>query len=157
MITITNLQFHLATTHTSYVFHVTPFGHLQHLYYGTRVQDDHFEASSLKHTITVGSSVAYDQSDLTYLLDQLALEYVGVGKGDYRHNPIEVIMPDGSYVCDFVYHSHTLHEGNVPLSGMPSSFGADQTLEVVLKDRVHDLYLHLFYAAYEASDVISRR
>lgn len=98
--------FALDTDRTSYIFRVTKFRHLEHIHYGERVRASDAEALSVKHDIQLGSSVMYDESDDCYCLDNLCLEWSGVGRGDYRQTPIEAKMPDGSFSSDFLYDSH---------------------------------------------------
>ena len=96
MIEIFDKLFKLNTKETSYVFRITDEGHPEHLYYGKRIPDTDLEALRLKNTITLGTTVDYSADKVGYSLDTLPLEYSGVGKGDFRHSPIELIMPDGS-------------------------------------------------------------
>ena len=79
--------FRLTTDSTSYWFRATRFGHLEHLHYGERLSDQNPEGLALKRTAMYGSSVIYDETDPTYCLDTMALEWSGIGRGDYRHSP----------------------------------------------------------------------
>ena len=103
MITFENKVFKLDTSNTSYVFCITEKGHLEHIYYGKRLPSADAEALRLKNTIMLGTTVDYDGETQGYSLDTLPQEYSGVGKGDFRHSPIELIMPDGCFVNDFCY------------------------------------------------------
>ena len=69
---------------------MTPFGHLEHLHYGGPVSLEDGPALSAKTAIARGSSVMYDESSDTYCLDDLTLEWSGVGKGDFRNPPAEL-------------------------------------------------------------------
>jgi len=74
VITADQGEFRLQTSTTSYWFRVTPFGHLEHVYYGARLPDDQLmEPLAVKRTVPVGSDVAYDEGDPTYCLDTLPL------------------------------------------------------------------------------------
>lgn len=148
------------TSGTSYVFRITAHGHLEHIHYGERLPDQPFDAMALKRDIPVGSSIVYDAADPLYSLDSLTLEWSGIGKGDYRHAPAEIRMPDGTYVTDFVYQSHRVLNGPVPMSQLPSAQGSEadcQTLEITLREAIMPVTLTLYYTAYEAADVITRR
>jgi len=152
--------FRLATENTCYWFRVTAFGHLEHIYYGPRLKEQPPEALALKRTAAVGSSVYYDPSDRLYCLDNLCLEWSGIGKGDYRHSPAEIKMPDGSFNCDFKYISHRIVNGFVPMETLPSAYGTESectSLEITLKDESNDVTLLIYYAVYEKTDVITRR
>ena len=58
MITAQNGIFKLDTAHTSYLFRVTPQGHLEHIHYGPWLPQADTEALAQKHTIALGSTVA---------------------------------------------------------------------------------------------------
>ena len=94
MIEIFDKAFKLNTRDTSYVFAITDEGHAEHIYYGKRLPEADAAALAQKNTIMLGTTVCYDGTDPAYSLDTLLLEYSGIGKGDYRHTPLELIMPE---------------------------------------------------------------
>ena len=152
--------FALDTDRTSYIFRVTKFRHLEHIHYGERVRASDAEALSVKHDIQLGSSVMYDESDDCYCLDNLCLEWSGVGRGDYRQTPIEVKMPDGSFSSDFLYDSHEIVRGCLPMHSLPAAYddeNAAQTLIIRMRERDRAVTLELYYTVFPASNVISRR
>jgi len=159
MIEIFDKAIKLSTRDTSYVLGVTDEGHIEHIYYGARIPDSDFEALGLKNTIMLGTTVDYKEGKVGYSLDTLPLEYSGIGKGDFRHSPIELIMPDGSFVTDFVYDSHTVVDGAYENaeSGLPYATGKAQTLNIVLKDKKYSgVSLTLHYTVFEECNVIAR-
>lgn len=152
--------FALDTDRTSYIFRVTKFRHLEHIHYGERVRASDAEALSVKHDIQLGSSVMYDESDDCYCLDNLCLEWSGVGRGDYRQTPIEAKMPDGSFSSDFLYDSHEIVSGCIPMQSLPAAYddeNAAQTLIIHMRERDRAVTLELYYTVFPASNVISRR
>jgi alpha-galactosidase len=150
--------FRLDTDSTTYMFRVTAFGHLEHIYYGSRLDTrDTAEALTQKRTVMLGSSVLYDASDGTYCLNNMPLEWSDNGRGDYRQSPTELQMPDGSFVSDFVYVSHKLENGSLPMDTLPSAYDAGQTLIVHMKDTTCAVKLDLIFSVFEKADVISRR
>lgn len=152
--------FALDTDRTSYIFRVTKFRHLEHIHYGERVKASDAEALSVKHDIQLGSSVMYDESDDCYCLDNLCLEWSGVGRGDYRQTPIEAKMPDGSFSSDFLYDSHEIVRGCLPMQSLPAAYddeNAAQTLIIRMRERDRAVTLELYYTVFPASNVISRR
>jgi len=160
VITFNNRVFYLNTRKTSYIFRITKFGHLESVYYGDRIEVGDISPLLLKHTAIVGSSVNYDPSDPLYCLDTMTLEYSGTGKGDFRHSPIEVKMPDGSYVTDFVYMGHRIFEGYQKSESLPTAYGkADEceTLEIELTDVPNNVSLFMYYTVYHDTNVITRR
>lgn len=161
MICVKEHLFQLNTSETSYWFRVTSFGHLEHIYYGARLPEDQpIEPLVLKRTAQLGSSVMYDVNDETYSLDNICLEWSGIGKGDYRNTPAELKMPDGTYTADFVYQSHRIVEGNCKMDSLPASYGEKShctTLEITLLDESNKVTLLLYYTVYEKTNVIARR
>jgi len=156
MITFENRIFKLDTRSTSYIFKIADCGKLESIHYGAYVRKQSYDALALKNTIQLGSSVEYDTS-ASYSLDNVLLEYSENGKGDFRHSPIELIMPDGTYVSDFVYHSHEISDKAYSSASLPTAYGKAQTLTVTLADKKYvNLLLKLSYTVFEESDVIVR-
>ncbi|MEX1376267.1 MAG: alpha-galactosidase [Eubacteriales bacterium] len=152
--------FYLDTDDTSYWFAITKFGHLEHVHYGPRLKEQPIDALQHKHTAGIGSTVAYDESDVNYSMDTLCLEYSGIGTGDFRHSPIEMKMPDKTYVSDFVYKSHQIVKGAVAMKTLPSAYDEKSecdTLEIVLADESNDVEMKMYYTVYEKANVITRR
>ena len=160
MIEYSDGVFRLTTDATSYWFRVTKYTHLEHIHYGPRLHDQDPEGLALKHSAMLGDTVCYDEADPAYSLDKLCLEWSGIGRGDYRHAPAELKMPDGTFVCDFLYQSHDIRKGPVPMEGLPSAYGDEgdcETLAITLMDASNQAELTLYYTVYEHTDVITRR
>lgn len=154
MISVNNQVFRLDTKNTTYAFRINE-GYPEHLYYGRRVVDEDFTAAALKNTIDLGSTVK--QEGCGFFLERNLLEYSGIGRGDYRHSPIELLMPDGTFVCDFVYDSHRIIDGAYSADGLPTAYGEAQTLEITLKDKkFEDILLIINYTVFEDCDAICR-
>ena len=158
MIEIAEKTFRLSTDHTAYLFRVTDFGHLEHLHYGGPVSMADGAGMAAKTAIARGSSILYDESSDTYCLDDLTLEWSGVGKGDFRNPPAELTLPDGTFTNDFVYVSHERHTGALPMETLPTAYGEDaETLVLHLKEKAAPVTLDLIYTVYPREDVIARR
>ncbi|MEA5047912.1 MAG: alpha-galactosidase [Eubacteriales bacterium] len=161
MISVQNSVFYLETAQTSYIMRVTPFGHLEHIYYGARIPRDNIESLSLKRNIQTGSSVLYNATaDPAYCLDNVCLEWSGIGCGDYRQTPLEVLLADGTFRTDFTYDQYNILQGCAPMESLPSAYddaGDAQTLSICLKDDPAGLKITLFYTVFPLSDVITRR
>lgn len=152
--------FMLRTKNSSYILRKTKFGHLEHIHYGAPVSETDVPALELKNSIQTGSSVMYDATDDTYCLDTMCLEWSGVGRGDYRQTPFEAKLSDGSFANDFVYESHEILRGCVPMKSLPNAYddeGAAQTLVLTMKERAHEIRLKLYYTVFPDSNVIARR
>ena len=147
--------FKLDTDHTSYIFRITPQGHAEHIYYGSRLPQADVEALRMKNNITLGAAVDYAPG---YCLDAMLLEYSGIGKGDYRHSPLQCQLPDGSYTTDFVYAGHEIADGAFASDcGLPFATGKAQTLSIRFVDKKYtDLVLTLHYSVFAHCDVIAR-
>ena len=150
-----NGVFELVTKNTSYLFRVTPFKHLEHLYYGMKVDLNDADALSLKRNCGYGDSVYYDPKDDKYCLDVLPLEFSGSGTGDFREPMLEWEVK-GSNSADFIYDHYEIIEGNRSLTELPDGYKAEATLIVYLKDTVTKAQLELNYTIYPDCDVISR-
>lgn len=156
MITEKNKVFMLTTRETSYIFRVLPSGHLENLHYGDRLREQDFRAIHMKQNAGAGSSVLYMEGAMS--LDLLPLEYAPNGKGDYRIMPMEMEMPDGSFVTDFVYAGHEIIEETLPMETLPTAHGEDAvTLIVTLRDKLFPVTLKLIYTVFYDADVITRR
>ncbi len=158
MVTVDRTTFRIDTKNTTYIFQKTKYGHLEHIYYGSLLSKED-KATSLrqKQSVQVGSSVLYDKGDTIYGLDSLCLEWSDNGRGDYRQSPTEFKMPDGSFVTDFIYDSHDITEGSIPMDTLPTAYGGNKTLKITLKDKVYPIYIDLYYSAFYDTDVITRR
>ena len=158
MIEIQGKVFALHTQHTSYIFRISEAGHPEHLYYGRRLDAYDPSALALKNEITLGATVDYTPDLPNYSLDTILSEYSGIGKGDYRHAPVEILMPDGTFVSDFVYSSHEILDGAFTAeSALPFAHGEANTLLLVLKDKkFENITLTLHYTVFEECDVITR-
>ena len=153
--------FHLQTLNSSYIVCVHESGQLINLHYGARIE--HFEnIRSLfqNYSTQVGSSTLYTKGE-NYTLDTMILEYPSYGKGDYRTPALLIEYEDGTRTSDFTYYGYTLHPHMINPKGMPhiresNGRGSIDTLEIILKEKYADVFLHLFYTAVDDSDAIVR-
>lgn len=151
--------FHVQTQGVSYIMTVLTNGKLVNLHYGRKVAHTPYLADLFQnYDMQAGSSTLYEKgSNLT--LDTLLLETSSYGKGDYRQPSISLEWEDGSRVSDFVYDSFILHEGKISPVGLPAVRDEHlqcDTLEIILKEKVKSISLHLFYTPIELTDTLSR-
>lgn len=153
--------FLLNTESSSYLVMVNEHGHVEQLHYGAPVQIDDVQALRYKRTMPYGSEVMYTQTDETYCLDNVPLNWSGIGKGDFRVTPLEMQMPDGSYTADFIFERFELREGAYPAQSLPCACAEDgrnaETLILYLREKVYHIGLALIYTVYSGEDVITRR
>lgn len=159
MIDVSADVFRLQTAHTSYWFALTPHGQLEHLHYGRLLPVQDPAALRVSRIVPYGESVVYSPTDQAYSLDAIPLEYSGIGQGDYRVSPCEILTTDG-FDTDFVYRGHRVIDGVVdarPAGAHAGDAAGIQTLEVDLVDARAGLELTLRYTVFADVDVITRR
>lgn len=155
-----NNTFHLQTINSSYIFRITEHGHPEHIFYGEKLPVQPLESLSVKRTAIYGSSVMYSDEDKNYCLDTIPLEWSGSGRGDYRHSPAEIRMPDKTFVSDFTYLGYSQHSGSSEWDKLPLARGGDddcQTLVIEMEDAAALVSLQLVYTVFAKTDVITRR
>lgn len=150
MIDFNNNVFSLRTNNTIYRFELLETGHLRHLFYG-----DCDNAKDYEKGKDIGNSIKYKRDKELYLEDEM-LEISSLGKGDIKEPFIEIINPDGSLTSDFLYVSHSIDNEEPFLEKLPSSYGSNEHLCVILKDRKFDVVLQLHYFLYRESNVITK-
>lgn len=162
MIKKQDIAFLLETKSTSYVFQVLKSGHLEHLYYGERLECSHdaIEAMAEKNEFLKANMIAYSKEYPNLGLEDVCLEFSSYGKGDIREPFVEVTHYDGSVTSDFLYAGYEITDGKSSCATLPVSYGTEeevQELKVILRDRSYDLELHVIYNVFPACDVITRR
>lgn len=160
-ITEKDKTFLLCSEKTSYLLMVNEHGHLEQIHYGSPVSIEDADALRYKHTIQYGSEVIYESEDESYCLDNVPLNWSGLGKGDFRITPLELIMPDGSFTSDFVYHGHEIKAGTFPAKTLPCAYAENEqdaeTLIIHMQDTVYNIKLSLVFTMYSKVNVITRR
>lgn len=154
-----NKTYTIETKNTSYQMKVNPYGMLLHTYYGKRCSD---EDMSYLVTDDVPSSYTpqndkIEGDDLYCRVDHLPQEISCYGCGDYRESAINVRMSDGTLGLQPIFHSARVEKGKYSIPSLPAFYDSEgETLIITLKDRVHDVYLHLYYGVLSEQDIICR-
>ncbi len=121
------------------------------------------EIMSEKHEFITGNTNSYDEDNKNISLENLSLEYSGLGKGDIRDPFVELTFKDGSWTTDFRFDSYEISTGKDEMESLPSSYdiGDDSRtvdhLKIILKDRTHDVTMELHYYVFAWCDCIVRR
>ena len=147
------------TANTSYQMRISPFGFLQHTYYGKRISDEDMSYLILYYDRACSGNPDEVFPSRKISLDTMPQEYPGYGVGDFRIRPLAVRNADGSRGADFRYVSHEIVKGKYDLGGLPSSYDASgdaETLTVTIQDKVSGLTVELLYGVFEQEDVITR-
>ena len=149
--------FALHTDHTSYLFQVDGYGHLEHIHYGRMVSISDAEALSVKQTLPYGTVIEYEDNVQKSWRNVAPFEYGNNGIGDYR-TPSLLVKTSLGTCTDFTYLGYSVEENEeVMLSGLPGAYDADASLVIHLFDKAGLMKLDLVYTIYAASDVITRR
>ncbi|HHT04219.1 MAG TPA: alpha-galactosidase, partial [Bacteroidales bacterium] len=167
MIRRDNELFVLDTKDSSYCFRIMPSGHLEHLYYGAKIDlSAGFEAIIEKKRFLGGNQIAYSKEYSTVGLEDLCLEMSSFGKGDVREPFIEITYADGSSTCDFLFQETRIASEKPSLKTLPYAyFGQSEDsksdvdniyLEIELIDKYYNTRLILTYSVFYESNVITR-
>lgn len=162
--------FLLNTVNTSYMFHILPSGHAEHLFYGKRLMTDEKALSGAAMQVTAealrekcefgpGNAIAYSKEHQNLFLEDKCLEFSSYGKGDVREPFVGLEFADGSRTCDFLFKKAEIHDNKEPLKTLPSAYaedGAVQSLEAVFEDKAHAVEMTVTYAVFEECDAITR-
>ncbi len=148
--------FHLQTKNSSYVFRVTDFEALEHLYYGKKIPDDNVGYVSNRQ---IYSHVAHESRESrAFSASVCGLEISPFNSGDIR-TPSVVYDVGGNVDCNRLrYRSHKIYQGRTPIDGLPYSRESEEaeTLEVTLTDETGALEFTLYYVVYADVDVLAR-
>lgn len=162
-IIIQSEQFHLQTAHTSYIFSVYREKYLAHLYWGKRLK----ASADLRYFPDSGrffrpSALYYPlDTEFSHFLIDVPLEFSAAGRGDDRTPSLQILAPDGSNVCDYVYAGYRVLDGKPALPGLPAVYCEKtdtevETLEIELLDPLTQLHIFLQYSVLPEYDVICR-
>ena len=148
--------FHLQTQNTSYVFCVSDFNALEHLYYGKRIPDDDIKYISNRQ---IYAHVAHEGRDSrAFSASVVGLEISPFNSGDIR-TPSVVYDYDGKMDSNRLrYRSHKIYKGRERIDGLPySRESADtETLEILLSDDDNTVEFTLYYVVFNSVNVIAR-
>jgi len=151
--------FVIDTENTSYIIEISASGHPVHLYYGRRIAADSADdLGSLreKREFEPGNAVVYSEEHPTVALEDMCLEMSSLGHGDVREPFIELIKPDGSRSCDFLYDSYVIDNDAPDFGDLPSSYGDGDVEHLCITLKDGELALELHYRVYPECDVITR-
>ncbi len=154
-----NTIFTIHTANTTYQMKTDWYGTLLHTYYGKRVPD-----GDLSYIIEYPAPGFSGHSDVAktswnYSPDTYPQECSTFGCGDFRNTMIAVRNTDGSCGIELCYVDSEITEGKYAIKGLPAFYGDKdeaQTLRITLKDRVYDIYVHLYYGVIDKYDIITR-
>ncbi len=152
--------FVIDTDKTTYIFAVMPSGHLEHLYYGSKVQiekTDRLEVFREKREFELGNVIVYSKEFPTEIPEDVCYEISSLGHGDIREPFIEAVSSDGCRTLDFKYASYKIDSFKPEFDTLPGSYSENGKYEhLCIKLKHDDLTLELHYVSYPECDVITR-
>ncbi|MBO4983262.1 MAG: alpha-galactosidase [Clostridia bacterium] len=149
----------LLTKNTMYQMKVDETGVLEHTYYGAKMEymDMHYAVDCIMGTSFSPNPADYPKNKWAYSYNQINQEISMAGIGDFRLTSVGVRNTDGSFGAEPRFVSARTEKGKYSLKGLPAFYGEDaDTLVVTLKDKVYDIYFHLYYGVFEEYDLITR-
>ncbi len=154
MIKIDGASFSIETKNIGYYLYNNDLL-IENLHFGSKIRAN---SEILKEQIGVayGTDISYEKKRSEMSLLHLCLELTPTQKGDFRQSAIDIELANGSRVCDFKFVNAQIIKGNVPLQGMPSSYGAKETLKLNFEAQ-KGLQIAIYYTPYEECDVITKR
>lgn len=162
MISQKNGLFNLSTINTTYLFQARLNEQLEHLYYGSFLDDKCINPSLLttKFKQEAGTSTLYEENSKLNL-GLMKQEISTVGKGDYREPFMKVSYNGGMQTLDFVFESYEIHNGKtLEESALPESYGDERecdTLKITLREKELKIKVILTYGVFTYCDVITRK
>ena len=152
--------FVLDTDATTYVLSIAPSGHVEHLYYGAKINiTDAAECDIFreKREFEPGNVITYSHDFNTTVLEDMCLEMSCGGHGDIREPFLELVRENGARSSDFRFASYTVTDRRTPLRTLPCAYSENGKIEhlcLTLTDG--DLVLELHYCVFPECDVITR-
>ena len=148
----------IQTKNTTYQMAVNPLGVLLHTYYGRKIENDNLcytVYNDMRPFTPKSEEIKGDEAWAK--VDHVPQEISCFGCGDYRESAINIRNSDGTLGIQPVFHSLEVKKGKYNLDSLPAFYGEEgETLIVTLKDRVYDIYLHLYYGVLPEYDLITR-
>lgn len=155
--------FHLTNQSISYYIYLNQEQRLEKLYFGTYLSEISNADAIRKANVDNNSTQFYDDKDHQEktFIDQFKsnyalLELSSHGVIDKRGAPIILRYKDGSRITEFLYVEHRINQGILPLKDMPHALDHDdaETLEILLKERNHEVYVKYFLTIYKDKDIL---
>ncbi len=148
----------LTTKNTMYQMKVDSRNVLEHIYYGKKMEYADLSYSAFTGYGTAFSANPPEGEDIwKYSHNHAPQELSLTGIGDFRINALALRNSDGSLAADPRFYDAKVVKGKYSIPGLPAFYGDNaETLVVTLKDKLYDIYFHLYYGVFEEYDLITR-
>lgn len=152
-----NKVFLLDTENTSYGIAIVEDRYIEHLYYGTRLEDTDIRYLLREDEAPFTPSV--NKRETGAFLDFAPMEYPETGMGDYRESALSVRSMQGHRASELCYEGYEIVAGKPELEGLPATWGKDSecsTLKIFCRDSLLGMKVTLMYSVFEGSDALTR-
>lgn len=151
--------FTLETPHTSYIFGVMGDDQLVHVYYGKKIRGvTSFDPWKKLPLFYLGQSPR--REDVPGWQEVTPYDFSTFGAPDLRLPTLHLRYADGMTAARFAYKTHKIYPGKPKLEGLPATYaetdGEAMTLEIVLRDALHDAEVTLLYTVFAGHDAVVR-
>jgi len=154
MITVKNNYFKIDTTKTTYLFKANPLGMLEHIYYGKKIcTSDSYPF--IEEQCLYGGGVDTTKDGYAIYENCASLECSSAIRGDYREGFLKLAFDKNDHEFVLSYKGYKMVD-NFEIPGLPSSYDRDETLELILEDKIKKIEVHMFYSTFKDTDVITR-
>ncbi len=157
--------FTLSTPGSTYALAALESGHLAHVYYGKRTDDE-----DLSYLLRLGENpytLKVNSRDTGTFMDTTPFEYPTFGTGDYRESAFALTDENGAAATSLVYRGYEIIEGKPALVQeledckvtLPSVKGCPKcasTLAITMEEVRTGAQVVLYYTAFRELDVITR-
>ena len=123
MITAQNGVFKLDTAHTSYVFRLTAHGHLEHIYYGKKMEYCDLSYSAYTGNVSFSPNPNEGPDSWRYSNNHVPQELSVCGIGDFRINALALRNHDGSLAADPRFVKAEIIKGKYSIFVQCAQFG----------------------------------
>ena len=148
--------FTITTDSTMYQMRVDRMGVLQHVYYGKKMIYNDMSFAVYEGNVSFSPNPKGKDNGY-YSNNHVPQELSVCGIGDFRISALGMRNHDGSLAADPIFHSARIEKGKYSIPGLPAFYGEDaETLVITLKDKLYDIYFHLYYGVFERYDLITR-
>lgn len=152
--------FTLYTNHSMYQMKVDNLGVLLHTYYGKRTGAVDYSYLISNRDRGFAGNPYQAGTDRSYSLEILPQEYSCFGSGDYRESALKIRYSMGTRAMELRYVGYEILEGKYAIPGLPAIYAQEgdqaDTLVMILKDDVSEIFVYLYYGVMENLDVITR-
>ena len=157
--------FTLTGNGVTYAFAALESGHLAHIYYGKRADDE--DLSYLLRLDENPFVPKVNERDMGTFMDTTPFEYPAHGTGDYREPAIMLMDNKGMSALDLRYVSYEITKGKPVLEQkledntvrLPATFADEneaETIAITLEDKRTGLNVILYYTVFADLDVVTR-